>query len=169
MVQSDFFSDLDVELNHLNLLYPDLTANNRNQYYSDDKFNSVFCVNEVCRDLSVLHLNIRSMFKNGDALITYLSLLNRTFDIICLSETFVQDLSVVENFLDGYKCFHSVRGGSRPRGGVAIYIKNYLKADVLPTYTVNSGTKQVCPLFFSNSSIVRIFLEEYKTIVPSST
>lgn len=68
-------------------------------------------------------------------MITYLSLLDRKFDVICLSETFVNDMSIVENFLDGYGCFHSVRDESR--GRVAIYVRNYLNSTVIPSLTVN--------------------------------
>lgn len=138
MVQNDYFNNIDADLNHFNELYPDLTTINRNQYYSDEKFNNVFGVSDDNRDLSVIHLNIRSMFKNGDAFITYLSLLNRTFDVICLTETFVQDVSLVENFIDGYKGFHSMRGGDRARGGCAIYVKKHINVSLVPNYTVNN-------------------------------
>ena len=37
----------------------------------------------------VIHVNIRSMGANGDALVVYLSLLHREFDIVCLTETWV--------------------------------------------------------------------------------
>ena len=135
-MQNDFFQDIDVDLNHFNELYPNLIINSRNQYYNVDSFNDNFGMNDVC-DLSVFHLNIRSISRNGDSLITYLSCLKRSFDVICLSETFVNDLSIVNNFLDNYIGYHSIREGDRARGGVAIYLKKHINASLLPNLTVN--------------------------------
>ena len=89
-------------------------------------------------DLSVIHLNIRSISRNGDAFITFLSCLKRSFDVICLSETFVNDLNIVNNFLDDYIGYHSIREGDRARGGVAIYIKKHINASLLPNFTINA-------------------------------
>ena len=36
-------------------------------------------------DFGVIHVNIRSVSVNGDALSAYLSMLNREFDVMCLS------------------------------------------------------------------------------------
>ena len=87
---SSFFDDIDVDLNHFENLYPNLIHNRNNQYYDDDRFNSTLASNDCVRDLSVVHLNIRSINANGSDFITYLSLLNRKFDVVCLSETFKQ-------------------------------------------------------------------------------
>ena len=133
---NDLFQEIDIDINHFNEIFPNLSLGDASQYYNNDRFNDLFCMNDK-RDLSVLHLNIRSMSRNGDCLITYLSLLDRKFDIICLSETFVNDVSIFENFLDGYKGFHSIRDGNQARGGVAIYVKNELNTTIVPSLTVN--------------------------------
>ena len=133
---NDLFTEIDIDINHFDEIFSNLSLGNTSQYYDNERFNNLFCVNGE-RDLSVLHLNIRSMNKNGDCLITYLSLLNRKFDVLCLSETFVNDISIVEDFLDGYRGFHSIRDGNRARGGVAIYVKKDLITTVVPALTVN--------------------------------
>ena len=68
---NDIFGDIDVETNHFNAVYPNLFENQRNQYYTTDKFNDNFSFNN--RDLSIFHLNIRSLSKNGDNLDAFLS------------------------------------------------------------------------------------------------
>ena len=49
----------------------------------------------------------------------------------------MNDISIVEDFLDGYKGFHSIRDGNHARGGVAIYVKNELITTAVPALTVN--------------------------------
>lgn len=61
---SDFFRDIDIDLNHFNQILPNISLENNNQYYVDVRFNNDFCVNGE-RDLSILHLNIRSISRNG--------------------------------------------------------------------------------------------------------
>ena len=123
-MNTNFFDSIDVDLNHFHDLYPDSVQNmNNNQYYTDEKFNDTFA-NSSSHDLNILHLNIRSIRANGSDLITYLSMLNRKFDCICLSETFVTDLDLTSDFLDDYEGFHSIRESNRSGGGVAIYIRN---------------------------------------------
>ena len=129
---NDFLSSIDIDVNHFNEVFPNLSLGNDNQYFDYCRFNDVFSMN-AGRDLSIMHLNIRSISRNGDCLISYLSLLNRKFDVICLSETFVNDITIVENLLDGYKGFHSIRDGNCARGGVAIYVKEEFSTTVNPS------------------------------------
>ena len=136
---SSFFDDIDVDLNHFENLYPNLIHNRNNQYYDDDRFNSTLASNDCVRDLSVVHLNIRSINANGSDFITYLSLLNRKFDVVCLSETFVTDLILANNLFDDYESFHSIQSENSHGGGVAIYIKKELLnfTSVIQSRTVN--------------------------------
>ena len=64
-----YFYNIDVSLNHFS-----------------EKCNNVFC-RDGSRNFSIIHFNIRSIKANGDALIVYLLLLKRKFDVICLTET----------------------------------------------------------------------------------
>ena len=63
---------------------------------------------------------------NGDNLITFLSNLTIKFDVICLTETYIQDESLYHSFLDGYDGFHSMRPNGRLGGGVSIFINQRL-------------------------------------------
>ena len=116
----NYFDNIDVDLNHFNELYPSLQTSRENQYFDSDKFNRVF-FSDGGRDLSLIHLNIRSIRANGDAFILYLSLLKRKFDVICLTETWVKEPDLIDDIFSDYHSFHSFRQ-SRVGGGVAIYI-----------------------------------------------
>ena len=59
----DFFANIDIDSNHFEQIYPNLVNISENQYYSSDRFNSVFDVDCV-NDLSIICLNIRSMKRN---------------------------------------------------------------------------------------------------------
>ena len=84
-------------------------VNNANQSYDSGKLNSVLRVNGAI-DFSVIHVNIRSISANGDALSVYLSTLNRELDVICLSETWVRELEFMDDFFP--KRFYRVALGS---------------------------------------------------------
>ena len=55
--------------------------------------------------LTLIHLNIRSIKANGDNFVSYLENINLKFDVICLSETWINDNDFSEDFLPGYKSF----------------------------------------------------------------
>ena len=149
---NDPFFDIDVDSNHFSHYFRDTN----NQYYTSDRFNDSF--NSDCsRDLSIFHLNIRSIYRNGNDLIAYLSLLNRKFDVICLCETFVNNLLLVSNFFDDYSSFHSIRGANERGGGVAIYVRKELCSHVLSSLTVNHD--------YIESVFVRITHQNKSTIV----
>ena len=105
---------IDVEINHFNNAFPDVLNNQNCLYYNVETFNSEF--NELNpTDLSIIHLNIRSLAANGDDFNSYLSMLNLHFDVICFSETWINESNLSDNHLFPlYNGYHS----SRPPGNV---------------------------------------------------
>lgn len=78
---------------------------------------------------SFLHLNIRSLNKHHDDLVTLLTNTGCNFDVIGCSETWLNDRSYTDILnLNGYKLFTKNRCG-RCGGGVCLYISS--------TYNVN--------------------------------
>ena len=75
--------------------------------------------------LHILHLNVRSIlnFEKFEAFITFLHLTGIQWDIICLSETWLN--SEVDKFrnLEGYTAFFDNRS-DRCGGGVAVYVRD---------------------------------------------
>ena len=126
---------IDADINHFESLYPCINESNIKQYYTTDDFNEKFTSNNE-KDLNIIHLNIRSLNKNGNELVLYLESINRKFDIVCLSETWIKGLPVVDDAFPSYLGFHSIRN-SRNGGGCSIYVNKKLKSSVITEFTVN--------------------------------
>ena len=136
-----FFNDIDFDLNHFNQFNNNFNNNFGNEYFNSDSFNN-YIINENLQlnnfeNLSLIHLNIRSIKANGDNFISYLETINLKFDLICLSETWINDDDFLEDFLPGYKGFHSIRSGSRG-GGVSIFVNEKFDSSMIDNLTINS-------------------------------
>lgn len=75
--------------------------------------------------LSLIHLNIRSLRKNYNSLIAFLSLINHNFSFICLSETWLSPDDRNLYALSGYNAEYCYRATPRG-GGSAVFIKSSL-------------------------------------------
>ena len=84
--------------------------------------NSLTCVQSSENSLKPVHLNIRSLTKNFDALFEFISSLNFTPDLVCLTETRIKNQPLVSITVPGYSFAHVNSLSSA--GGVAIYISN---------------------------------------------
>lgn len=85
------------------------------------KLSSMTCVSMPPNVFSTFHLNIRSLSRNSDKFIHYLSSLKHDFSIIALSETWLTEDSK-ENFkIPKYNSVHHVRE-NRSGGGVSLFI-----------------------------------------------
>ena len=107
--------------NYFNDAYTSLTENRANQYYMNATFNRL-TARGTKKNLCIIHVNIRSLKAIGDVLVSCLSTLNQSFHIICFTESWLGDLSIVLNDLfPQYLSFNSHRSGRRG-GGTAVYI-----------------------------------------------
>ena len=75
---------------------------------------------------SVLHLNARSLSKNIDNLKLLLGSLQKSFSTICVSETWLTDLSSGEVEIPGYKSISS-HHVNKPGGGTGIYLQEHFE------------------------------------------
>ena len=137
MIDPSVLDNIDADTNHFDQLYPSVNASNSRQYYSSNDYNEKFCVSSV-NDLNVIHLNIRSLSKNGDELCAFLSLIKTNFDVVCLSETWVSELGIVDDIFPNYNSYHSIRKNSIG-GGVAIYLKKNINCKIIPEITLNES------------------------------
>ena len=132
----DPFNQIDPDINHYgainNLGFPVCET----EYFDIDKFNLKFQSNH--RNLSIIHLNIRSINQNSDNFSVFLSNLNLKFDIICLSETWLTEGGALADFLPNHDAYHSCRRGNRRGGGVSIFIAKRLKSRCSLVYSENS-------------------------------
>ena len=97
------------------------------QYYTEQHFDTQ--LREI-NGFSLIHFNARSLQANCTKIDCYLKLLNKSFDIIAISETWQSDSNQVINFLTDYTPY-SVNRTNHRGGGVAIYVKNGLSCKLV--------------------------------------
>ena len=111
--------NIDIDSNFLNDNYLGLDHGQTNDsFFDSEKFNRIYTGNHES-DLKIIHLNIRSLPRNGDAFIAYLALLKHRFDIICFTETWLNESRIVENLFPDYVQYNSMRSSDSPYGGGA--------------------------------------------------
>ena len=94
-------------------------------YYYVDKFKSCVKLQKATNDCSLLHINVRSLPKNYDILQLCLANLDFSFDIIGLTETWlnkdIADLYKINTYNHIYRCGEKQKGG-----GVSLYLNPHL-------------------------------------------
>ena len=123
-LDNDVISDIDPDYNHFNVLYPNLDAVNQSKYYNIGEFNDEYCLTATVNDLSVIHLNARSLGADSkhDYINSILFMLKLKFHIICITESWLTDATKDLYTFEGYSAFHSIRPGGRRGGGVSVYV-----------------------------------------------
>ena len=122
--------DIDVDSDFYDT-YPSIHNDQSKQYYDANEFNAlIHDCDDPSSTLKVLNLNIQSLSAKEDNFLSYFETLNVNFDIICLTETWMQKDDLRINFLPDYQDFNQIRLSSRG-GGVSIYIENTIQARIL--------------------------------------
>ena len=76
-------------------------------------------------ELSLMHLNIRSIKKHHDDLISLLASTGCNFDIIGCTETWMNEYTISDVYnLEGYMMYYNNRSGKNG-GGVCLYVNNH--------------------------------------------
>ena len=86
--------------------------------------------------LSIIHFNARSLNANFVKIYDYLNGLSLNFDIIAISETWIQSDSITEFQINGYELF-SVRRKTKGGGGVVLYVKQDIQCQLLTEKSVS--------------------------------
>ena len=96
-------------------------------YYTDDEFNTKFIPkSEGLSNFSIIHFNTRSMAANFNKLKACIAQLDYKFDVIAISETWMNNNENEEFQLENYNAYYISRH-HRTNGGVALYINKALK------------------------------------------
>ena len=113
------------------------------KYCNEDEFNSL-CdqLKSTNIDLSVFHLNIRSLNANQSGLIQLLTLINLKFDVIALSEIWSYNMQFYQNLLDNYTLFYDLPHTSNV-GGIGVYVLKNLKVKLLPNLDLKVSSSNV--------------------------
>ena len=108
-------------------------------YIDTNASNQIFLAEND--SLSLIHLNIRSLYANFNDLHVFVSQLSFQPDVICLSESRIyQPLENIE--IDGYN-FTYVKPENQA-GGVAVYVSNVLKCFQIESFQLH-GAESLWP------------------------
>jgi hypothetical protein len=122
------YDDIDPDCNYFRDL--DVTSH-PSVYHTVDTFNEYIHTSDTddVLSLSYLHLNIRSIPKNFDSLLTFLDTLHFSFSFIGISETWFNESTRALYDLDKYNQLAVYRTDKRG-GGVSLFIKTSIKYTV---------------------------------------
>ncbi len=124
-------------------------------YFSSQEFNECIIDNEFSSNLSILHLNIRSLNRNLSNLLLFLDSLKGTLLVIALSETWENSSNTDLSSIPGYDKISNFSDNNR-NGGVSLFIHQNLK------YSVREDLKsQTVGMDNFTSAFVEI-INEYK-------
>lgn len=126
------FPDVDADINHFNQIFPDLNNANSPQYFNTESINNLRCNGN---DLSVFHLNIRSINAHLDETIAFLKSINFKFDALCFSESWLHENNKHLYNIEGYNSFHSLRPINKIGGGLSTFINSNFVSDIIPSCT----------------------------------
>ena len=117
----DFEVNIDPENNFVN------TMGTSCDYYGEED-----CTHSCCNmiGLSILHLNARSLVKNIDSIKQMLTNIKFEFDVIAISESWLDENNKNDVNLDGYEVIHQLRNNKKG-GGVCLYIRNVFRFNII--------------------------------------
>ena len=127
---NDPLVNIDIDVNLFNNIYPDLNENQSSEYYDKLSMNSD-------TDLLILNFNIRSIGANFDTFNCFTNLLNKKFDILSFSKSWLNDNNKNLYTIEGYDAFHNVRCNGRRGGGLSVYISYVFKSKVIHPCTIS--------------------------------
>ena len=112
-------------------------------------------------NLSLLHLNIRSLRSNLDDFHTLLKETKHSFDVICLTETWLNDLEFKINLnyhLPNYEGIHYERKAGKRGNGVLMYIRNDLTYKIRNDLCISDGNRDTLTIELLTKSIKNIIV-----------
>jgi len=107
------------------------------KYQIIDEFNDTILSVRDKIELSVLHLNVKSLNAKCTQLCQLLQLVNIDFDVIVLSEVWTTNIDCYSNMLHNYSFYYNLPSSSKV-AGVAMYVKNNYQHEELPNIKINS-------------------------------
>ena len=127
------------------------------RYYNDNEFKQKY---KTSKGFSIIHFNCRSLLCNIHKIKEYLQCLSFNFDVIVLSETWLNlyDNSDVLNLV-GYDLCSKTRQ-NKIGGGVAMYIWNDIRFEVLDNKSCSIGNVLEC-------ICVKLYLSLKRSIIVS--
>ena len=111
--------------NSCNYIYSSVSEDCK--YYTESHFNNQFHAH--C-GFSLIHLNARSIKKNMLDVVHVLDSLTLNFDVIAVTETWLESCDVDGYDIDGYKVIYVVRKNKKG-GGYSLYVRNLVNFRII--------------------------------------
>ena len=144
--------EIDPDLN----FYNDLNRENYETEYLYENEIPVYLKDlKKYENLSLIHLNIRSIQANFESFKQLLEESNFAFNVICLSETWSSDKAFSENSnyqIPNYNSIHLERKICKKGGGVLIYIRNNLLYKIRNDLSVSDCDSEVLSVEIINKN-----------------
>ena len=157
---TSILDDIDIDNNHFNVIYPDLTGNDCSKYYKIDQVEKLN-INKQ-NDFSLLSFNIRSLNANFDLFSGFLHLLDQKFDVITFTESWLKnDAKHLYNF-EGYNDFHNLRTDGRRGGGISTYISKDYNPKIIKECTIMEHNIETLFIEITNSNKTILIASVYK-------
>ena len=154
----NFFNDhdqqdmRDPDLNYFN----DLNSNNFDSpYVLEENVKRYLCDIKKYDNLSLIHVNIRSMNSNFEKLHDLLLNCSNSFNIICVTETWSTDNDIKNNsnfHLPNFDFIHQERKTGKKGGGILIYVKNHVKLKIIKDISVSDGDSECLTVEIENKN-----------------
>ena len=142
--------DIDPDLNYFN---DESFKNFETNYYFPEEIKNTLYETTTHENLSLLHLNIRSLNSNFEEFKNILQESNYYFNIICLSETWSTDNYFKDNsnfHLPNYDAIHLERKTNKKGGGVLIYIKTNLIYKIRENLSISDCDREILSIEIIN-------------------
>ena len=125
-------------------------------YYNEESFNDrCTSLGNPKHNISVIHLNIRSVHKNLNNFECYLRNFSHQFKVIGLSETWNNEFNVDMCEIKCYNSEHLYRS-NRKGGGVSVFIINCLKYTVRSDLSVINNIIEILFIEIKRNNLVHI-------------
>ena len=99
------------------------------KYYNISELDEIYKKQSDNINLSIFHINIRSLHKNSDKLLEFIHSNACAFDVYILTEIWAGNIEFYKNLLPGYTFYYKLPISSRA-GGVSCYVKNCFNVTV---------------------------------------
>ena len=151
----NFFNDQDQDMRDPDLSYfNNLNYNNSDTLYALEKNVKRYLYDiKKYGNLSLIHVNIKSMNSNFEKLHDRLLNCSNSLNIICVTETWSTDKDFKNNsnfHLPTFGFIHQQRETGKKVGGILIYLKNYIKFKIIEDLSVTDGNNECITLEIEN-------------------
>ena len=154
----NFFNDQDQQdMRDPDLSYfNDLNSNNfDSSYVLEENVKRYLCDIKKYDNLSLIHVNIRSMNSSFEKLHNLLLNCSNSFNIICVTETWPTNNDIKNNsnfYLPSFDFIHQERKTGKNGCGILIYIKNHIKVKILKDLSVSDGDSECVTVGIENKN-----------------